>query len=48
LIAVGTHGRGGVSRFILGSVADKLVRGTHAPVLITRSSNGRASGGEGS
>lgn len=38
LIALSTHGRGGVGRFFLGSVADKLVRGTGVPVLITRRS----------
>lgn len=38
LITLSTHGRGGVSRFFLGSVADKLVRGTDVPVLVTRRS----------
>jgi nucleotide-binding universal stress UspA family protein len=38
LIALSTHGRGGVSRFFLGSVADKLVRGTGIPVLVNRRS----------
>jgi nucleotide-binding universal stress UspA family protein len=38
LIALSTHGRGGVGRFFLGSVADKLVRGTGVPVLVTRRS----------
>jgi nucleotide-binding universal stress UspA family protein len=36
LVAISTHGRGGVSRFFLGSVADKLVRGAPAPVLIAK------------
>ncbi len=27
LIALGTHGRGGLGRMLLGSVADKVVRG---------------------
>ena len=35
-LALSTHGRGGVARFLLGSVADKLVRGAGIPVLITR------------
>jgi nucleotide-binding universal stress UspA family protein len=36
LIALSTRGRGGVSRFFLGSVADKLVRGAAVPVLAVR------------
>ncbi|HUE77566.1 MAG TPA: universal stress protein [Longimicrobiales bacterium] len=34
LIVLGTHGRGGLSRMILGSVADKVIRGTSRPVLV--------------
>jgi nucleotide-binding universal stress UspA family protein len=34
LLAVGTRGRGGVKRLMLGSVADKLVRGAAVPVLV--------------
>jgi nucleotide-binding universal stress UspA family protein len=37
LIALETHGRGGASRMLLGSVADKVVRGTTVPVLVHRS-----------
>jgi nucleotide-binding universal stress UspA family protein len=36
LIAMATHGRGGISRMVLGSVADKVVRGACAPVLLQR------------
>lgn len=36
LIALATHGRGGWSRMALGSVADKVVRGTLTPVLLYR------------
>jgi nucleotide-binding universal stress UspA family protein len=36
MIALATHGRGGVPRLVLGSVADKLVRGGELPVLVTR------------
>ncbi|HEX3273672.1 MAG TPA: universal stress protein [Gemmatimonadales bacterium] len=36
LIAMATHGRGGVRRLALGSVADKLVRSADVPVLIHR------------
>jgi nucleotide-binding universal stress UspA family protein len=37
LIALSTHGRGGLSRWALGSVADRLVRQAHKPVLVSRS-----------
>ncbi len=37
LIALETHGRGGLPRLVLGSVADKVVRGSLAPVLVHRS-----------
>ncbi len=36
LIIVATHGRSGVSRWVWGSVADKLLRSTHTPVLMVR------------
>jgi nucleotide-binding universal stress UspA family protein len=36
LIAVETHGRGGITRVLLGSVADKLLRGATTPVLLHR------------
>jgi nucleotide-binding universal stress UspA family protein len=36
LIALETHGRRGLSRLILGSVADKIVRGGVVPVLLHR------------
>jgi nucleotide-binding universal stress UspA family protein len=36
LIALATHGRGGVRRLLLGSVADKVIRGTSGPVLVYR------------
>jgi nucleotide-binding universal stress UspA family protein len=36
LIAMSTHGRSGFRRFMLGSVADKVVRGAEVPVLLTR------------
>lgn len=34
LVALATHGRGGLSRLLLGSVADKVVRGAELPVLL--------------
>ena len=36
LVAMATHGRGGVTRLILGSVADKVIRGGTVPVLLHR------------
>jgi nucleotide-binding universal stress UspA family protein len=36
LIALATHGRRGLSRFFLGSIADKVVRGGRLPVLLVR------------
>lgn len=36
LLALSTRGRGGVSRLVMGSVADKLVRGSSLPVLAVR------------
>ena len=36
LIVLGTHGRSGLSRLLLGSVAEGVVRGTSVPVLLIR------------
>jgi nucleotide-binding universal stress UspA family protein len=36
VVALATHGRGGLRRLALGSVADKLVRGADVPVLVYR------------
>lgn len=36
LVALCTHGRHGLSRVFLGSVADKIIRGGHVPVLVYR------------
>ena len=36
LVVMATHGRGGVERLWLGSVADQLVRHSHVPVLLVR------------
>jgi nucleotide-binding universal stress UspA family protein len=36
LIALSTHGRGGLQRLILRSVADKVLRGTSVPVVVQR------------
>ena len=34
MIAMATHGRGGLSRMLLGSVADKVVRSAEIPILV--------------
>jgi nucleotide-binding universal stress UspA family protein len=36
VIAMATHGRGGFSRLLLGSVADKVLRGARVPILLCR------------
>jgi nucleotide-binding universal stress UspA family protein len=36
LVAIATHGRSGVRRLILGSIADKLIRAAGPPVLVVR------------
>lgn len=36
LIVMGTHGRTGMGRMLLGSVAEKVVRAAHCPVLTVR------------
>jgi nucleotide-binding universal stress UspA family protein len=36
LIVMSTHGRSGLGRLILGSVAEAVVRGTTAPILLVR------------
>ena len=37
LIIIGSHGRKGLDRLLIGSVADKVVRGAQVPVLIIKS-----------
>lgn len=36
LVIIATHGRSGISRWVWGSVADRLVRSVPAPVLMVR------------
>ncbi len=43
LIAMSTHGRSGVGRWVLGSVADKVLHATKTPLLLYRS---REEGGQ--
>jgi nucleotide-binding universal stress UspA family protein len=46
LVVMTTHGHRGLRRFVLGSVADALVRQASAPVLLLRAGLLRASGAE--
>jgi nucleotide-binding universal stress UspA family protein len=41
LIFMSTHGRTGISRWALGSVTDKVVRGANVPVMIVAPANCR-------
>ncbi len=43
LLVVGTHGRVGIERLVLGSVADRMVRQATCPVLTVRSTPGSGS-----
>jgi nucleotide-binding universal stress UspA family protein len=44
LVVVTTHGRGGLPRLVLGSVADKVIRGATTPVLIVRAPSSHSAG----
>lgn len=46
LIAMATHGRSGVQRWLLGSVADKVLHATVNPLLLVRPANEGQAGGE--
>lgn len=46
LIAMATHGRSGIDRWLLGSVAEKVLRGTKNPLLLVRAASGGQSDGE--
>ncbi|NLV12351.1 universal stress protein [Haloarcula argentinensis] len=39
LVVIGTHGRTGIDRYLLGSVAEKLVRTSPVPVMTVRASD---------
>ena len=45
LVVLGTHGRRGVKRIVLGSVAERFVRAAHCPVLLVRGSEEEAQAG---
>lgn len=36
LVAMATHGRSGIDRFVMGSISEKVVRGITTPVLLIR------------
>jgi nucleotide-binding universal stress UspA family protein len=40
LITMATHGRSGLNRWLLGSVAEKVLRGTTNPLLLVRAAEG--------
>lgn len=46
LIAMASHGRSGLGRFLLGSVAEKILRGAGNPLLIVRAGAGADGDGE--
>jgi len=46
LIAMATHGRSGLNRFLLGSVAEKVLRGAANPLLLVRATEEAQSDGE--
>ena len=48
LIIMATHGRSGISRWALGSVADKVVRASKQPVALIRAKDARSGIREGS
>ncbi|MCL5957868.1 MAG: universal stress protein, partial [Chloroflexi bacterium] len=41
LIAMCTHGRSGLKRWVYGSVAERVLRGSSVPVLLIRSSGAK-------
>lgn len=41
MIVIGTHGRSGLNRLLMGSVAERVVRLAPCPVLTVRPPNGR-------
>jgi len=47
IVVVGTHGRHGLKRLLLGSVAETLARHCPLPVLLVKCSEGPPNSGEG-
>jgi len=46
LITMATHGRSGINRWVLGSVAEKVLRATSNPLLLVRAADQAVSGEE--
>mgnify|MGYP006272129111 CR=1 FL=1 len=46
LVVMGTHGRRGLDRFLLGSVTERVVRGADVSVLVVRQDEATADSGE--
>ena len=46
LIAMATHGRSGMDRFLLGSVAEKVLRGSANPLVLVRAKDEAKTSGE--
>jgi nucleotide-binding universal stress UspA family protein len=46
LVCMATHGRSGLNRWLLGSVAEKVLRGGSAPLMLIRASEGAQTEGE--
>jgi nucleotide-binding universal stress UspA family protein len=44
LVVMSTHGRSGIGRLLLGSVAESVLRATHIPILLMRPSGAPAPG----
>jgi nucleotide-binding universal stress UspA family protein len=44
LIVMASHGRGGISRWLLGSVAEDLLRHATVPILLVKAGGGKDSG----
>lgn len=44
LITMATHGRSGLNRFLLGSIAEKVLRGTVNPLLLIRAGDEKSQG----
>jgi len=36
LVIIGTHGRTGIDKLLIGGVADKVIRSSKVPVLVVR------------
>ena len=46
LIVMASHGRSGLNRFLLGSIAEKVLRGSANPLLLVKASESMATEGE--